>query len=276
MDVDSKSPGFLDFLVGGGEMGTLIGSKDWSDTPLGAVEGWPQSLKTSIALILSSQHPMWVGWGRENTFLYNDAYIPVLGVAKHPWALGRPAAEVWAEIWNICGPLSDKVYQQGEATIADDVRLFMRRGGGSLEETFYSFSYSPIRDESGRVGGLFCPSTDVTGKNLNARRLGTLAELAAKALVEKSTAAACATAAGILARNPDDIPFALLYMSDAEGKQAILEQATGLSGSSSLICPPALPLEGEDAAGTRWRLAEVVSTSEARVVPVNHLDLPPG
>ena len=98
------------------------------------------------------------------TFLYNDAYVAVLSQAKHPQALGRPAREVWSEIWDICGPLADKVFERGEATFVDDVRLFMSRGD-VLEETYYSFSYSPIHDESGRVAGLFCPSTETTAKN---------------------------------------------------------------------------------------------------------------
>src|SRR5581483_6249402 len=98
-------------------------------------------------------HPMWIGWGGDMTFLYNDAYVHVLGAAKHPWALGRKAADVWAEIWQFCGPLAEQVFSKGEASYVDDVRLFMDRGD-FLEETFYSFSYSPIRDESGRVGGL--------------------------------------------------------------------------------------------------------------------------
>jgi len=101
-----------DWLAGGGELGQMIGRFDWAKTPLGAIEQWPQSLKTSINLMLSSQHPMWIGWGPHATFLYNDAYIQVLSNAKHPWALGKPAAEVWAEIWDICGrTLADNISQ---------------------------------------------------------------------------------------------------------------------------------------------------------------------
>ena len=174
-----------DFLSGAGEMGKRIREFDWDRTPLGGVQSWPQSLKTSVSLILGSRHPMWIGWGPEMTFLYNDAYVHVLGSAKHHRALGRPASEVWAEIWDVCGPLADKVLESGEASFVDDVRLFMDRGD-FLEETFYSFSYSPIRDESGQVRGLFCPSTDVTPKVLNARRLRTLSELATNALTERT------------------------------------------------------------------------------------------
>ena len=188
----------LKFLLGGGEMGERIRTFDWSKTPLGPINAWPQSLKTSTGLMLNSQHPMWVGWGPEVTFLYNDAYIQVLSLAKHPKALGKPAADVWKEIWDICGPLADKVFLRGEASFVNDVRLFMNRGD-FLEETFYSFSYSPIRDELGNVGGLFCPSAEVTAKLLSTRRLRTLSELAAESLVEKSTRGACASAASILA-----------------------------------------------------------------------------
>jgi PAS domain S-box-containing protein len=159
-------------------------------------------------------------------FLYNDAYLHVLGMAKHPWALGRPASEVWAEIWDVCGPLADKVFLNGEASFVDDVRLFMSRGE-LLEETFYSFSYSPIRDDSGHVAGLFCPSNDVTAKVVGARRLRTLSELAANALVEKSTTAACDSAAATLAKNGDDVPFAVLYL--VEGESCTLQQCLGVT-----------------------------------------------
>ncbi len=186
----------MDFLAGAGEMGDRIRQFEWHRTPLGPIESWPQGLKTSVGLMLRSRHPMWIGWGPQMTFLYNDAYLHVLGHVKHPNALGRPAAQVWSEIWDVCGPLADKVFTNGEATFVDDVRLFMDRGD-FLEETFYSFSYSPIPDEDGRVCGLFCPSTDVTPKILNARRLATLSELSADALTQQTTAAACAVAAKI-------------------------------------------------------------------------------
>ena len=196
-------------------MAMLIAGFEWADHPLGPLERWPQSLRTSVSLMLNAKHPMWIGWGEEMSFLYNDAYLHVLGLAKHPWALGRPASEVWAEIWDVCGPLAQKVFERGESSFVDDVQLFMSRGD-YLEETFYSFSYSPIRDESGGVGGLFCPSNDVTAKVIGARRLQTLSELVANALTQKSTEAACAAAAATLDKNPDDVPFALIYIFNGE------------------------------------------------------------
>ncbi len=167
---------------------------------------------------------MWIGWGPAITNLYNDAYVQVLSSAKHPWALGKPASEVWSEIWDFCGPLAEKVFQKGEASFIDEVRLFMNRGD-FVEETYYSFSYSPIRDESGAVAGLFCPSTEVTPKVINARRLRTLSELSANALVQKTTDAACESVTATLTQNPDDIPFAILYLIDAEGELHLQQAA---------------------------------------------------
>ncbi|WP_431478174.1 ATP-binding protein [Massilia eburnea] len=205
----TNKPEGLQFLASPGALGQQIAAFDWSSTPLGPLEAWPQSLRTTVNLMLNSSHPIWIGWGPHATFLYNDAYIDVLGAAKHPWALGRPAQEVWAEIWHFCGPLADKVFQRAEPSYVDAVQLFMNRGDW-VEEVWYSFSYSPIFNEAGAVGGLFCPSTDTTDTRLNARRLAALSTLSASALREQDVASACATAMHTIAENPADIPFALL------------------------------------------------------------------
>ena len=203
-------PESLQFLASPGALGQQIAAFDWSSTPLGPLDAWPQSLRTTVNLMLNSSHPIWIGWGPHATFLYNDAYIDVLGAAKHPWALGRPAQEVWAEIWHYCGPLADKVFQRAEPSYVEAVQLFMNRGDW-VEEVWYSFSYSPIFNEAGAVGGLFCPSTDTTATRLNARRLAALSALSASALREQDVASACATAMHTIAANPADIPFALLF-----------------------------------------------------------------
>ena len=251
------------FLSGGSEMGERIRGYEWGLTPLGPISGWPQSLRTSISLILNTQHPMWVGWGRDLTFFYNDAYISVLSLAKHPQALGKPTAEIWREIWDICGPLADKVLDRGEASFVNDVRLFMQRGD-FLEETFFSFSYSPIRDESGNVGGLFCPSTDVTAKVLNTRRLRTLSELAVGSLVEKSAEGACAAAAAILAKNRDDIPFALFYLSG--GETLHLQQSVALADDSAGFCPSTVRIAEQKNEPQFWPVAEVWQTMRSKTI----------
>jgi signal transduction histidine kinase len=260
---DISSP---DFLSGGGEMGTRIRDFDWSRHPLGTSSQWPQSLKTAVSLILSSRHPMWIGWGPEISFLYNDAYLHVLGNAKHPWALGHPASEVWAEIWDICGPLADKVFREGEASFVDNVRLFMYRGD-FLEETFYSFSYSPIRDESGQVAGLFCPSNDITSKALSERRLRTLSQLAANPALE-STAAVCSAAVATLAKNTDDCPFALLYLVDSEGSSASLLEPAALSAEHLRLCPEHIQLDDLDASTEAWPIGAVYRSGKPRTISV--------
>ena len=266
----------LDWLAGGGTLGEMIRDHDWSKTDLGPLDHWPQSLKTSVNLILNSQHPMWIGWGKSATFLYNDAYIQVLSLAKHPRALGRPAAEVWGEIWDICGPLADKVFEKGEASFVDDVRLLMNRGD-FIEETYYSFSYSPIRDESGAVAGLFCPSTEVTPKVINARRLNTLSELSANGLLQKTIEAACASVAATLSKNPDDIPFALLYLVDSERKHARLEQLCGLPAGLEKLAPSSVALDLQGTNQVLWPLVDTLRTARPQIISVKDVEgLPMG
>jgi PAS domain S-box-containing protein len=263
-----------DWLFGGGSLAVLIRQYDWSRTQLGPLHLWPQSLRTAVNLMLNSQHPIWIGWGPEMQFLYNEPYIQVLSWAKHPWALGRPAREVWAEIWDVCGPLADKVFSKAEPSFVDDVRLFMNRGD-YLEETYYSFSYSPIYDESGKVAGLFCPSTEITSKILNARRLRTLSELSAKSLIEKSISAACSTSIQIISRNPDDIPFALLYLLDDQ-KTARLEGSCHVPEGLDHVSPRMITL---DRHGERllWPIRELAEGGEARTIPLAPNDaLPSG
>jgi signal transduction histidine kinase len=228
MTTEVKKDIRTNFVSGGGEMGALISGFKWETTSLGPIDTWSQSLKTSVNLILNSTQPMWLGWGKENIFIYNDPYIEVLGLAKHAWALGKPAHVVWSEVWDFCGPLSDKVYNEGKASFVNNVHLFMNRGD-FLEEVFYSFSYSPIYDEHGRVSGLFCPNEETTAKMLGERRLKTLSELSARALVEKTIDSALEKAADTIKKNREDIPFAAIFVVDSQG-QPVLNASLGLTG----------------------------------------------
>src|ERR1700757_4070485 len=168
----------LSFLAGGGELGALIRAFDWATTPLGPPQDWPQSLKTAVRIMLTSRQPIWVGWGPELTYLYNDAYKSIIG-GKHPWALGRPTSEVWREIWADIGPLLDTAMGGIEGTYVEEQLLIMERNGYA-EETYYTFSYSPIPDDGGRPGGIFCANTDATERGIGERQLALLRELAAK------------------------------------------------------------------------------------------------
>jgi signal transduction histidine kinase/CheY-like chemotaxis protein len=264
-------------VFGDTEMTRRVAEFDWSTTPLGPIDSWPTSLKNVVNLMLNSQHPMWIGWGPEMTFLYNDAYISVLSLAKHPWALGRRTSEVWAEIWEQIGVLIDKVFDKGQPTFVDNLRLFMSRGN-RLEETYYSFSYSPIFDESGKVAGLFCPSAERTANTLNARRLRTLSELSANALLEKSTSAACSTFLATLANNPDDIPFSLLYLMEpgATSPTAVLEQTVHVAKDIEGISPRRVSLDGKSS-NVLWPLDKVIAFGKAEIIQIQpHSALPLG
>lgn len=144
-----------------GEMGKLFANRDWEKTELGSLEKWPQSLKTSVGIMLKSRFPMFIAWGKSRVFLYNDAYAPILG-EKHPGALGRTFFENWNEIWDDIYPSIQKI-DRGEAVYFENLPLTMHRHEeGKLEETFFTFSYSPVRDETDNVAGLICTCVETT------------------------------------------------------------------------------------------------------------------
>jgi PAS domain S-box-containing protein len=265
---------FRDFLSSDGELGAMIRTFNWSQTPLGPIELWSQSLKTTVNLMLNSTNPIWMGWGPENTFLYNDAYIEVLGIDKHGWALGKPASVVWEEIWDFCGPLSDKVYNESKSSSVTDSELFMKRGD-FLEETFFSFTYSPVFDESGKVGGLFCANFETTDKILSARRSKTLAELSSKSLIEKTIQSACATVAETLEKNPADIPFAVIYLLDKNGSKAEIVQRVGLTDDTEFILPMTVDLEDAESVAANPVMKEIVTKVKSVVTPVKSPDIFP-
>ncbi|MBW4477455.1 MAG: response regulator [Tolypothrix brevis GSE-NOS-MK-07-07A] len=201
---------------------------DWSVTPIGSVNHWCQSLRTSVSICLSSRFPILIWWGSEFAMLYNDAYRPILGATKHPQALGQPGRECWSEIWDIIGPMLEGVLTTGNATWSDDQLLLIDRNG-YLEECYFTFSYSPIRNETGGIGGIFTAVTETTERVLSERRLRTLRELAAKTSQAKTVESACKLSMETLADNVADIPFALIYLLDETGKQAQLIKSVGLA-----------------------------------------------
>ncbi|HKD64867.1 MAG TPA: hypothetical protein VKB40_12610, partial [Candidatus Acidoferrales bacterium] len=241
--IERFTAGGVDFLSGGGKMGELMRSFDWSGSPLGDPDQWPQSLKTSVSICLNSRFPIVLWWGPEMTLLYNDDYISMLG-AKHPHrALGLPGKQVWGEIWPIIGPLLDRVLQEGEANWADDLQLFINRSG-YLEEGYFRFSYSPIRDESGGIGGIFTPVSETTSKVIAERRFRTLRELVEQASQARSPEKACAAATAALEGNPYDVPFAALYLAVPGAAEARLAAAT----SNALKFPQTMSLANGDSA----------------------------
>jgi PAS domain S-box-containing protein len=197
-------------FTGGGEMGALMRSHDWSQTLLGSVSSWSHSLKTAVSICLNSRFPMVIWWGKEFILLYNDAWRPILGPLKHPHALGKPGYEWWRENWHIIGQQLNSVVETGEATWSDDLLLPTSRYG-YLEEAYYTYSYSPIFLETGEVGGVFTAVAETTQRVLGERRTATLRNLATQTADAKSVEQAYSMAIQTLAENPVDIPFALLY-----------------------------------------------------------------
>jgi PAS domain S-box-containing protein len=164
----SRSFGAADLFANGGEMGARMRDHDWSATPLGPVETWPAELRTLTGVLMSSGQPMFITWGPERTLLYNDGYGTILG-ARHPSALGRPILDVWSEIRADLVPLFETV-DAGGAILMDDMTLILHRHGYP-EETHFAFSYTPVRDGSGQVVGMFCPCVEITEQVLATRRL---------------------------------------------------------------------------------------------------------
>ncbi len=238
--IDLESAGRI--FAGGGAMGDLMRCLDWSVTPLGPVETWPQSLKTTVSTCLYSRFAIVVWWGPEMVTLYNDAYSRILGV-KHPAALGMPARDLWPEIWHIVGPMLRGVMERSEATWSDNLLLELERNGYP-EECYFTFSYSPIRDESGGVGGIFTPVQETTDQVIGERRLRTLRDLAeaARAANAQSSAEVCRLACLTLERNLYDIPFAAFYLLSESG-EARLAAGCGIHSANDLL--PQLARRGE-------------------------------
>src|SRR5215813_904917 len=183
-------------FLGHSELARLMAGLDWDATPIGPPQRWPHSLRTAVRIMLTSQQPIWIGWGRDLVYLYNDPYKSIIG-GKDVWALGRPAAEVWREIWDHIGPMLSKAMQGDEGTYVEAQLLIMERHGYP-EETYYTFSYSPIPNDDGTPGGIFCANTDDTQRVIGERQLALLRELAAKASQARTWQQACERSAQAL------------------------------------------------------------------------------
>ncbi|WP_332801987.1 PAS domain S-box protein [Sphingomonas sp. RT2P30] len=206
-------------------MAQLMRAHDWAASTLGPVTGWPEALKVAVRILLTSRFDMWVGWGPEVAFLYNDAYRPTLG-QKHPASLAMPTRELWAEIWDDVGPLIRTVYERGEATWSEALLLLLERDGYP-EETYHTFSYSPIFDDDGSVGGLLCAVVEETERIITGRRLDTLRVLASALTAADTVAPVMVAVDDALTANPYDLPFTLAYLF--EGETAQLAARTGFT-----------------------------------------------
>lgn len=253
----------LESLSGEGEMASRMRSFDWGSTALGPVASWPQSLRTVINILLTSRYPMWVGWGERLTFFYNDAYRPTLAI-KHPWALGSPAHAVWSEIWPVIGPRIDSVLSTGKATYDEGLALFLERSGFP-EETYHTFSYSPLVDDDGRVNGMLCVVTEDTEWVIGERRMTTLRQFASEIAAANTRDEVLAAVEDQIGAASKDLPFTLTYLFDGAGsRRARLVCATGIAPGH-----PGAPATIE--AGTneeRWPAGEILEHSRPIEVPI--------
>jgi signal transduction histidine kinase len=253
-------------LVGDGEMARRIASFPWQDTVLGPASSWPESLRTVVRVLITSRFAMWMGWGPELTFFYNDAYGAMTLGAKHPWALGRPAREVWAEVWEQVESRTALVLREGKATWDERLLLFLERSG-YREETYHTFSYSPLSDERGKPAGMLCVVSEETERVVGERRLAVLHELAAQ-LAGIDRAQQVAPAVGrCLEKDARDLPFTLTYLLDADGFP-VLAAATGLHeqhpAARALSDASAAP-----AAAAFWPLAQVLESDAPLLVELS-------
>ncbi|WP_033346165.1 SpoIIE family protein phosphatase [Catenuloplanes japonicus] len=247
-----------------GDVGRDLAAVAWDGTPLGPPQGWPQSLRTAVSILLSSRFPMWMAWGPDLTFFCNDAYRRDTLGRKYPWALGRPAGEVWAEIWDDIGPRIDGVLGTGEATWDQGLLLFLERSGYT-EETYHTFSYSPLRDDAGAVVGMLCVVTEDTERVIGARRMATLRDLGSDPSAIRTVDEVLTFTSAQIGRNLRDLPFTLTYL--VEDGVSRLASATGIDHGLE-IAPPAgesvlVDLDGELPTG-EWEQPP----TQALVVPL--------
>ena len=273
--VTTPSPVADSLFAHDGEMASLMRSTDWASTPLGPIAGWSRALRMMVGLLIRNRFPLLLWWGPEFVQLYNDAYKPIPGI-KHPRALGQPAAECWAEIWDVIGPMIDAPFRGEPATSSDDLSLMVRRKG-FLEESHFKVAYSPVPDEAAPsgIGGVLATVAETTEEVYARRQLATLRDLAAQAAEAKTAAHACELAAATLKSNARDIPCAFFYLVDKEVKQARLVGAADLDDSGADAWPPprAIPL---DDAATDWPVAACVRERRAVVVDAGAHRLPSG
>ncbi|RYG03666.1 MAG: hybrid sensor histidine kinase/response regulator, partial [Caulobacteraceae bacterium] len=249
-------------------MAQLMRGRDWASTPLGPAQSWPTSLKVALRLLLTSRFEMWLGWGPDIHFFYNDAYRPTLGI-KHPQALGMPTQALWPEIWDDIKGRLETVYRNGEATWDRALLLLLERNGYP-EETYHTFSYSPLTGDTGEVEGVFCAVTEETTRVIAERRLRSLRSLGATLTTADSRLKVLQAVEERLAENPFDLPFTLIYLFRDDGS-AVLAASSGIPPGHPLA-PVELRLQNDV-----WDLTRIWRGEESFPLDVSERsDLPAG
>ncbi|OWK29016.1 ATP-binding protein [Sphingomonas mucosissima] len=225
---------YADVFVGDSEMARLMRAHDWAGTALGSPECWPNALKVALRLLLTSRFEMWLGWGPDINFFYNDAYRPTLGI-KHPQSLAMPTQALWAEIWDDIKDRLATVYQTGQSTWDRALLLVLERNGYP-EETYHTFSYSPLIGDTGQVEGVFCAVSEETDRVISERRLASLRELASGLAAAQENAEVIGAMQAALSHNAQDLPFSLVYTL-REDTPPVLVTAAGMAADHPLAAP---------------------------------------
>ena len=249
---------------GGGEMGALMRSFDWSKTALGPVSGWSQALKTMVGVVLRSPSPMYLTWGPQFVQCYNDAYRPILA-AKHP-ILGQPASESWMDAWLIAGPTYAAALAGQPATWREDQPLLINRNG-FVEESYFKAAIVPVPDETtaSGIGGVLSTLIETTEQVHRERQRTTLREIATRVAGSLSSEQACTIAAATLGANPSDVPFCLFYLLSKDGQEAYLVAQSGFGPKSGQANPEVIDLTAPPGA-VGWPLAAIVRTKAITVL----------
>lgn len=274
-------------FAGPGETRERLRRTDWAATPLGPVETWSVELRAAVRTVLPSEVPMLLWWGPELVQIFNEAYTRVLG-AKYPAAIGEPGAQCWAEIWDEVGPLAEQVMAGGASTYTENQPLYMLRHG-YLEETYWTFSYSPVQDEDGNVAGVFVATTDVTASVLGERRLETLRQLGTVSTAggDDPLVDACRAVVRVLGASGQDVPLAAIYLrgevvggpGDDAAEDLVLVGAAGVDDDGEFR-PARIPATDvtqpvATKAVTEVRLCPLIVTGHAEPVGVLVLGISP-
>lgn len=258
--------------VGNGEMGRRVAELDWSKTPIGPVDLWPQSLRSLVKTLLSSQYPMVLTWGPEFTQFYNDGYSKFIG-SKHPGALGDDIRNTLAESWDILGPMIDRVIKSSVANWTPALLLLLERSGYK-EEAYFSVSHAPAENDFGEVAGMLAICSEVTQQVLSQRRFKLLNDLAAKAGEVRDPESTCMEITEAISAYPLDIPFALIYLFEGNTDKLGLKGKFGIDKGEGFA---PLSIDLHSSSMKIWRLEQVVSGNTEVIEDVDkHISLPAG
>ncbi len=236
-----------------GEMATRMRAFDWQQTTVGPLELWSQSLKSTVRTLLDSRYPMILLWGQELAQIYNDAYTNLIG-DKHPGALGRSIKETQAESWETIGPMIAEVMTTGIPIWVEDQMLAVNRAGYN-EEAHFSLSYSAVEDDEGAIRGMLCVCSEVTRQVLGERRLRLQRDLTARASEIRSVDKTCQDILSTIAEYPLDVPLALIYLCEPDGKTLRLCGSVGVDGNDAVV-PTNAVIEESTAL---WSFAKVMT-----------------